>query len=240
MPPIPIHLHDPINPEVSSTEASTTAGKASGITPQTAPPPTRTIEIPTPTTTSNTYSPAPPAAPQPASRYIPAATTALTTLSSQQNADTPPPPQPGAVPIPPQSANVVEKVVAVTETRSLPPQASLPPPTDSQLSGKSTIPYQPAQYQGSGSGSTSLPLGTAKLSSQPRQPWQSPIEHPPGYVQNYRAFEDPPELREAARRESELGGDTTTQESIMNALNTAGESLKKGEEAIWKWVEGKK
>ncbi|CAD0106337.1 unnamed protein product [Aureobasidium uvarum] len=95
MPPIPIYADAPIS----------AAAKADGPTPQTAPPPTRTTDLPatTTSTTNNSYPAAQPGAaagPAPTGSVSRPPPPPTSTISTSLQHDGPPPPQPGAVPMP--------------------------------------------------------------------------------------------------------------------------------------------
>ncbi|KAK5135483.1 hypothetical protein LTR08_005272 [Meristemomyces frigidus] len=109
MPPIPVHIDDPITPQ-----------KPQGITPQTTAALAPTAAINVTTTTSAPYPPARPgqaAAPAP-TPYLPRAQPEATRTSQQAllGENRPPPPQPGAVPVPP------------SQHAPTPATSSLPPP----------------------------------------------------------------------------------------------------------------
>ncbi|KAF2471404.1 uncharacterized protein BDR25DRAFT_285993 [Lindgomyces ingoldianus] len=207
MPPIPIHKNDPIQP---------VAAKPDGVTPQTAnPPPTRTTPASIPATTTADANANPPP-PQPGARPIPpTASTAAPTSSSFS----PPAPQPGYT-----------ATLSTTETRlgGLPPQFTIPPPSDSQLAGRSTT----AARQASKPGPTTLNMAPA---ASPGEDERS-LEHPPGYVQNSdnRLY-----AAEGSATDGQQESDGGVGSAAWNVLNKAGAALKKGEEAAWRAVRNK-
>ncbi|KAF2688766.1 hypothetical protein K458DRAFT_414478 [Lentithecium fluviatile CBS 122367] len=224
MPPIPIHKNDPI---------SSTAAKPSGITPQTAdanpPSPTRTTPAAAPATTTSSASGPP--APQPGARPL------APTGSTHPPTSLPPAPQPGAAP---GAGYTATHHVIETRLGAPPPQYNIPPPTDSQLSGRSTT----TSMQASKPGPTTLNMGPAAPGTSPCQqehaggglqplPRSSP-EGPPGYTQQapdntvYGTGIDA-----GANQEGVDGGVGGT---AWNMLAKAGEALKKGEEAAWRAV----
>ncbi|KAF2837722.1 hypothetical protein M501DRAFT_985952 [Patellaria atrata CBS 101060] len=177
MPPIPIHLNDPI---------STAAAKPDGTTPQTASsssdhphhqqlPPTRTFPASIPATTTATFDPPPP---QPAARPRPP-----TSSTPAPTGTTPIPPAPHAGPSP---SPVITETRTVTETRAAepppPPQLSFPAPQQTHLSTKSTIAGipQPSPFQSGYSTERDMDRGKGEETDMGRHS----IEHPPGYVQN--------------------------------------------------------
>ncbi|KAF2271933.1 uncharacterized protein EI97DRAFT_437415 [Westerdykella ornata] len=270
MPPIRLHKDDPIKPTSDTTSTSTAAAKPpSESTPQTAnPPPTRTTPFSQPaTTTASTYNPsndtAPPP-PQPGARPIPP--TSSPEAAQAQTTGTPSPPQPGAIPGPTPTATAggghgdggYTATHITTLTHGPPPQLGIPPPTDSQLAGRSTTISTTAR-QNNAPGPTTIPLGPAGSPYQhahsggaiPSQtgstePHQRPsLEHPPGYMQapdHIGGGRGTPGWQQQAQHEG-TGSDESTGsgvgETAWNLLTRAGEALKKGEEAAWKAVRNK-
>ncbi|KAF1364131.1 hypothetical protein EJ07DRAFT_162638 [Lizonia empirigonia] len=216
MPPIPTYKHAPI--------------KADGITPQ-------------------TDSAANPAS-TPTSRYVPATTT---TSSSS-----PPAPQPGARPIPtatapapyngpapPQPGYTATHITTETRVHAPPPQFTQPPPTDSQLAGRSTVTSTTASKPGPTTlnlGPVASPFQTANAGGAVPAATaidgdgRRSLEHPPGYQQ---APDNSPYTQGG-----DVGGGESTGEGIgaqaWNMLSRAGEALKGAEEAAWKAVNNKR
>jgi len=212
MPPIPTYKNAPI--------------KADGVTPQTD---DASNLVPTPTT-----------------RYVPATTTV--------DSSGPPAPQPGARPTPtatqpshnygpppPQPGYTATHVTTETRVQAPPPQFTQPPPSDSQLAGRSTVTSTTASKPGlttlnlgpvaspfqSANAGGAVPTATAADGS---------LEHPPGYQQ---APDNAPFTQGGG-----IGGGDNTGEGIgaqaWNMLSRAGEALKGAEEAAWKAVNGNK
>ncbi|KAI1800636.1 hypothetical protein F4811DRAFT_538137 [Daldinia bambusicola] len=229
MAPIPVYTDSPI-----------TATKASGVTPQTAPP--STISRPTPTSSSpasssQAYPPAQPGAVP----SLPTATAAVSQAhvspqsSQMANSNGPPAPQPGAVPIPtgapksniPPPPKAGEKFVDVP----YPQQMSVPPPTapyPSQQRGTSTAPVPTSVYGDQGSTALSGPPGHHSL------------EHPPGYHQNSNASELDNHQRSAiqqseieAQTESAEGG---VWEAAKKWAHQTGEKIAAAENEVWKKI----
>ncbi|PSN67803.1 hypothetical protein BS50DRAFT_620277 [Corynespora cassiicola Philippines] len=247
MPPIPIHKNDPILPTAAKADAAST--------PQTAnPPPTRTAPASIPATTTASSSNPPP--PQPGARPIAPTAAQPPPPSSSAYAPagagaSPPAPQPGAAPGTGGAGGYTATSITTETTRlandshTLPPQFRVPPPTDSQLVGRSTT----TATQASKPGPTSLNLGPAQ------SPFQSAhsqgavpsagageerrsLEHPPGYIQ---ALDNTPYSAGPQHHQQQQGGESD--ESVGGAawsmLAKAGEALKKGEEAAWRAVRNK-
>jgi len=216
MPPIPTYKHAPI--------------KADGITPQ-----TDLAADPAPT---------------PTSRYVPATTT---TSSSS-----PPAPQPGARPIPtatapalyngpapPQPGYTATHITTETRAHAPPPQFTQPPPTDSQLAGRSTMTSTTASKPGPTTlnlGPVASPFQTANAGGAVPAATaidgdgRRSLEHPPGYQQ---APDNAPYTQGGG-----IGGGESAGEGIgaqaWNMLSRAGEALKGAEEAAWKAVNNKR
>ncbi|KAJ8115687.1 hypothetical protein OPT61_g2719 [Boeremia exigua] len=219
MPPIPTYKNAPI--------------KADGVTPQTDdgsnPAPTPTSRYVPATTTVD--SSAPPA-PQPGARPTPTATAPF-------NYNGPPPPQPGYT---------ATHITTETRVQAPPPQLTQPPPSDSQLAGRSTVtsttaskpgpttldfgpaasPFQSANVGGA------VPAATAIDGGERRS-----LEHPPGYQQ---ALDNAP-YTQGGGIGGGVGGGDGAGESIgaqaWSMLSKAGEALKGAEEAAWKAINKK-
>ena len=203
MPPIPIHKNDPIH---------TVAAKPDGITPQTSNPlPTRTTPTSVPASTTSSASPPPP---QPGARPIPPTTSAQAPASSA-----PPAPQPGYT---------ATHTTTETRLRGPPAQFNISPPSDSQLSGRSTI----TSTQPSKPGPTTLNMGPV----QARTSDEGSLGHPPGYVQTP---DNNPYMAGGVGAQQDSGADGGVGGAAWNVLNKAGEALKKGEEAAWRAVRNK-
>lgn len=208
------------------------ASKPTALTPQTA-----SLDDPTPT------------------RTTPLSTPATTTQSSL-----PPPPQPGARPIPPTASPAAPTSTSTdppppapsytahsytahhltTETRlSSPPQYDIPPPDTSNLAGRSTT-TAPTR---TGPGPTTLPQASPFQAEHSGGAVGRPsLEGPAGYQQ--AADNSPYAVGGGALGTGGVGGTASGAEEGVGAqawgmLARAGEALKKGEEAIWKAVREK-
>lgn len=217
MPPIPTYKNAPI--------------KADGVTPET-----------------KTDDPNP--APTPTSRYVPATTT--------QDSSSPPAPQPGARPTPtasststhggiapPQPGYTATHITTETRVHAPPPQFTQPPPSDSQLAGRSTVTSTAASKPGpttlnlgpvaspfqSANTGGAVPTATAVDGGERRS-----LEHPPGYQQ---APDNAPYTQGGGIGGVDSAGDGIGAQA-WNMLSRAGEALKGAEEAAWKAVNGKK
>ncbi|KAF2660779.1 hypothetical protein K491DRAFT_754302 [Lophiostoma macrostomum CBS 122681] len=253
MPPIPIHRDTPIAPIKPNVD---------GITPKTAdadtPAPTRTVPaaVPATTTASSDGPPAPqpgarPVAPTEVSRPLPIdpdtkPPTDQTAASPYTPTPSDPvPPQPGATPT--QHANqgyTATHTTTVTQLSAPPPQLSIPPPSDTQLAGRSTSTSTAASKPGP----TTLNLGPAAPSPFQAQHTKGAVsgdtgnggggertslEHPPGYTQAPDHLPSGGGIQDT----NTAGGDGgSVGGAAWNLLSKAGEALKKGEEAAWKAV----
>ncbi|KAK5122262.1 hypothetical protein LTR85_004172 [Meristemomyces frigidus] len=259
MPPIPVHIDDPITPQ-----------KAQGVTPQTADLPAQPSGGSNATTTAPSLPAAYPAA-RPGQAAAPAPTPyiprpqpeATRTTQASLGENGPPPPQPGAVPIapsqqvpmtatsaPPPPPKAGESVQQTSFTSTL-NQMHIPPPQQNYALTYSTN-TAPATPRRSG-GPTTLNLGP--VNSTPAS-----AEHPPGYQQNVYAQEMSPAQRasldQETRRESiaaqlgltggekdglSVGGEGKAGD-MWNAakgwLSTAGAKLVETEEQVWKRING--
>ncbi|KAG9946939.1 hypothetical protein KCU85_g6145, partial [Aureobasidium melanogenum] len=217
MPPIPIYADAPIS----------AAAKADGITPQTAPTPTRTTDLPaTTTTTSNSSYPAaqPGAAAGPAptgsvSRPPPPPPTS--TIPTNHQSDGPPPPQPGAVPMPSstytQSNGYDSNSPAAPRAQPMPHQLNIPPPPTSSSATHSTAtavsPTSPTRRP------VTLPMGPVSPTMHSRP--QSISSHPPGYQQNPYAAEM-----------------TSAQRASLEASEQAERGRRSGRNSVSEWING--
>jgi len=188
-------------------------------------------------------------APTPTSRYVPATTT--------MESSAPPAPQPGARPTPtatapsaydgpppPQPGFTATHVTTETRVQAPPPQFAQPPPSDSQLAGRSTVTSTTASKPGPttlnlgpvASPFQSADAGGAAPSVTAADGGRRSLEHPPGYQQ---AHDNAPYTQGGG-----IGGGDSAGEGIgaqaWNMLSRAGVALKGAEEAAWKAVNGKK
>ncbi|KAI5274521.1 hypothetical protein E4T47_02483 [Aureobasidium subglaciale] len=212
MPPIPIYADAPI-----------AAAKADGVTPQTAPPPTRTTDLPATTTSSgSSYPAAQPGAvagPAPTGSVSRPAPPPTSTVTTSLQTDGPPPPQPGAVPMPSSTTrtNAYDpNSPAAPRAQPMPQQLSIPPPTTSALATHSTAaasPTSPTRRP------VTLPMGSVSPTMHSRP--QSISTHPPGYQQNPYA--------------AEL---TSAQRASLEAAEAAERGRKSGRNSISEWIAG--
>ncbi|KAF2710948.1 hypothetical protein K504DRAFT_480985 [Pleomassaria siparia CBS 279.74] len=221
MPPIPIYKNAPIAPLLD------------GITPKTSssddasnPPPTRTTPASVPaTTTAGAYSNSNPPPPQPGARPLAPTGTAQAPSSSSPAA-----PEPGYT-----------ATYTTTETRLGGPPApyTIPPPSDTQLAGRSTMTATSASKPGP----TTLNYGLATSQYQnedaggavPTAERRS-LEHPPGYTQGP---DNSPYAANTSGGHPDSAQDGIVAGTAWGLLNKAGEALKKGEEAAWRAVKNK-
>lgn len=229
MPPIQIHKDAPIKP--------TTGALPDGITPKTAdsnpqqpPPPTRTTPYSQPaTTTASAYTNDNPPPPQPGARPVPPNAGAPAPTSSYST-NNPPAPQPGAGP-----GYTAHHMTTETRLSAPPAQFNIPPPTDSQLAGRSTT----ASTTPSQPGPTTLNMGPAASPYEAggAVPTRTSLEHPPGYVQAPDNHPSNPLPGAGAGEQASTGsGSGGVGDAAWNMLSRAGEALKKGEEAAWRAV----
>ncbi|KAF2455759.1 hypothetical protein BDY21DRAFT_395004 [Lineolata rhizophorae] len=230
MPPIKIYSNAPIKPSDSDGSSSvdhhpssstTAATKPAGVTPQTAaPPPTRTTAAPPPppatTTTTVHPSPAQPPPPQPGAVPVPPPTAPTATAAT---AGPPPPPQPGARPPPPSAG---------------PGAAPAPAPTATASSGAAAPPApaptgMPPQFGVPPPGANAAAGRSTYVADDARA-------HPPGYVQGPGMGQGRPGW---VREDAQGGSGGGWGEGVKGWLQDVGEGLRKGEEGVWKWVEGK-
>ncbi|KAK4554948.1 hypothetical protein LTR86_008096 [Recurvomyces mirabilis] len=267
MPPIPVHIDDPITP-----------AKAQGVTPQTAAQvpvsqgPASNVATTTTAAAPATYPPGQPGAavaPAP-TPYLPRAQPepTRTTAGGTQDQYAPPPPQPGAVPTP-----YNHQAPTTTSTLPPPPRAGetpkkqgtaftgmlnsmyTPPPPAQNLSqnygpthSTSTAGIQPGQATTPlRTGPTTLNLGpvASPAVGMPQDPRIS-SEHPPGYVQNAYAQDmssaQRASLDQETRRESfvtQLGlGSDGTRSGGDGGRGGGGEGWGEGVEGAWSAAKG--
>lgn len=201
---IEIHTQDPINLAEATGETPQTAYTSK---PQTSSQPSAT------TAPSNSY----PAAQPGAARSTPTSTVA------PSSAHGPPPPQPGAAPVPAPPATTAKATLPPPPKageRPMPPEYYAPPqPSFAQPAHSQPYPSQMSQPPpghpaygvppGSTTSATTIPSYThhAPSTSLPisgELPGRTSLEHPPGYVQNPYASDMTPAQRLAAeQRENE-------------------------------------
>lgn len=230
MPPIPVHIDDPITPQRAqqgAPQASTTQEQRTPTHPA-AQPGAAVGPAPTPYT--------------PNTRYTPQATR-TEALSSN---DDPPAPQPGAVPVPPsQQAPMTatstippppkageaaaQRTAPVTTTAPPPPppppEMAVPSPQQNYAPTHSTYAV-PAPSQSSG------PTTTINFGAAPA-PAPAPASHPPGYQQNTHAQE----LNAAARANLDQQ-ERRDSNSIAPALGLGGDSTNEAVGNVWNAVKG--
>lgn len=248
MPPIPVHIDDPITP-TKTKEA--TAGTAAGAPP--APAPASEPATTTQPAYQAVYPPAQPGAaavPAP-TPYVPRAQPQPTRTTSVSGAsDGPPAPQPGAVPVKPGQVQATPFAGALNHMYAPPPQAQNLQHNYTPTS--STIPAAPMP-SGGGLRTVNLgPVSDRRISS----------EHPPGYVQNQYAQEMSPAQRASLDMEErsarsgslpgglglgggagagggEFGGEGGVWETAKGWLSKAGAALAEGEKEVWRRIDGR-
>ncbi|KEF55966.1 uncharacterized protein A1O9_07546 [Exophiala aquamarina CBS 119918] len=275
MAPVPIHASSPISTNhpanAFGTSPSTAAARYTPQTPADVDAGSTTSTNPEPTRTAQ---PGAPAVPQPTNalssvynnRLEPTATRAEPT-STRNQYESPPPPQPGAVPSPYHNTNGSTAKVTIPppprpieavqqqqqqqdkeDTPSLIRHA-LPSPTPTRTYPTQSLPlhlYTPTR--------SVPPAGVTSTYTGPQD-----LSHPPGYMQDTRAsFDDKPvELcrpldRRASPSSSRRGGildgeptfessndnESSVLDTAMAWAKAAGKSLSKTEEQVWKRVNG--
>lgn len=266
MPPIPVHIDDPITP-----------AKAQAATPQTADVPTPTTNDATTTQPANNTSPYPSARPGVAAVAAPTASLprpqpapTRTTQRTPEQYNGPPPPQPGAVPVPqsqqapmttPSSLPPPPRAGEAPQPITMPAQMQIPPPGSNYAPTHSTagaVPPPSTAYQPSGP--TTLNLGPIARQPPPQtSQYSSAAEtHPPGYQQDPYAAElssaqraSLEHLESEERRGSFAAGllrtDGAASETAESAWGTvkswataAGAKVSEAEKEVWKMVDGEK
>lgn len=249
MPPIPVHIEDPITPS-----------KAQGITPQTAPPqPVTSQSVNAATTATPSSTQAYPAA-RPGAAAVPAPTSAIpkpppqaTRTYPAERSDVPPPPQPGAAPQP----NTIASQANAT--------GNPPPPTTSNTSAiPPAVTSAPDQTQWAAPQQNYTPTHATDSSTPQRArtgpttvnlgPVASPAAHPAGYQQNVYAQELTSQQRASLDQQEErekqeqpfgvLSPQGQTAENVWDTVKTwgskAGEVAAKAHSEAWKILDGKK
>ncbi|KAH8894794.1 hypothetical protein GQ53DRAFT_744208 [Thozetella sp. PMI_491] len=259
MAPIPIYTNSPI-----------TAEKASGVTPQTAsqehPPRPHQPPAAPPTTTATApegYPAAQPGAaprlaaptgPAQAGRYAPLQPTPTQKLGEQ----TPPPPQPGAAPIPPSSKLPPPPRAGEQYHPPEPTPAPHPPRMGYPLPPQMGMAIQPPSLSQRGTASTSAaplysvpqPLGVGgPYGAQVGARATDSPSHPPGYYQDVNASEFTSHQRAAQNAQIEWerhqgGASTTSYEgddegvwgSAKKWAQSAGEKIAAAESEVWRRI----
>ncbi|EXJ82039.1 hypothetical protein A1O1_08107 [Capronia coronata CBS 617.96] len=273
MAPIPVHTGSPINTNIPSypggASPSTAAARYTPGDPQPTPTTATTTSAQNASPSSLPARPGAPAVPQPTNtasstynhRLEPTTTAALPTQSTHVN-DSPPLPQPGALPVPSLSSNQSPKL-------SIPP-----PPQPGQMphwSPSSASPIRHAVPSQTPTHSRPGPLSAHQHSPALYTPARSippagvtsnypqDLSHPPGYMQDSRAsFDDKPiefcqplEKR-ASPTSSNRGGILDAEPTLETGFDeepsvlgsalawakAAGKRLSKTEAQIWKQING--
>lgn len=245
MPPVPVHIDDPITPSKTCDGASTTNTATTATDQQNQPypaaqPGAAAVPAPTPHVPNHHPQPTPtrttpmsdysPPAPQPGAVPVPFGQQALTT------SPLPPPPKPGEA--------AAQKQAQVTQP---PSQMMIPPPQSNYAPVHGSSPTS-AHSQARG-GPTTLNFGAA-----PAPQKIGAGSHPPGYHQNANAQEMSSaaraSLEQAERRESSFAGlggggglgvgenDTATNvwNTVKGWANTAGTNLAAAEKQVWQRI----
>ncbi|KAK5053795.1 hypothetical protein LTR84_001757 [Exophiala bonariae] len=270
MPPIPIHASSPINTNHPSNAFGTSPSSAAArYTPADVDAGPTTTTNPSP---SGIAQPGAPAVPQPTNtssstynnRFEPTATR-VAPSSTAEISESPPPPQPGAVPSPyanttnnactpkldtPQPPRPIETdLQQQQQINTSPIRHALPSPTPTRTHAPHNLPlgqiYSPTR---------SIP--PAGMTST--YPAAQDLSHPPGYMQDSRAsFDDKPVEfcqpldRRASPSSSRRGGildaeptfeSSGDDEGVLNTAyawaKAAGKRLSRTEEQLWKKVNG--
>ncbi|KAF2101367.1 hypothetical protein NA57DRAFT_53339 [Rhizodiscina lignyota] len=197
----------------------------------------------------------------PASNVVPAPTRTIPQPASQSTG--PPPPQPGARPIPgpaptssshggpappmpganPNYTPSVTATVTTTTTSAVPPpeQLNIPPPSSNYTPTKSTSSAPPPPRTGQVQSPTRIDFGASPVSPvrDSTDNERHSLEHPPGYVQNPYASDGT--AVERARLEATAMNDKN--ESVWGAVKSAatevGKYAQKVEHDAWQWIDGK-
>ncbi|EHY55735.1 hypothetical protein HRR83_007951 [Exophiala dermatitidis] len=276
MAPIPLHTASPINTNIPShPQAVSPSTAAARYTPVDAP--ATTTATPTGSAhgaapSSQPARPGAPAVPQPTNtvsstcnrRFEPTATVPADGSSSSRVTDSPPPPQPGAVPSPPQSTS-----------RDHSPKLSIPPaprPGDvPQWTPSSASPIRHAVPSPTPTHSRPVPLPNHQQSPSLYTPTRSippagmtsnypqDLSHPPGYMQDSRASFDDKPVEFCQPYENRASPTSSNRGGILDAEPTfdrgsdnesgvlttaiawakaAGKKLSKTEEQIWRQING--
>lgn len=270
MAPIPVHTASPINSNIpsypSGASPSTAAARYTPADSQPAPA-TTTASAQGAAPSSQPARPGAPAMPQPTnavsstynSRFEPTPTAPQPT-DATCTADSPPPPQPGAVPSP---------------FRNQSPKLTIPPPPRpggvAHWTPSSASPIRHAVPSATPTHSRPVPLPVHQQSPSLYTPTRSippasvtsdypqDLSHPPGYMQDSRAsFDDKPiefcqPLEQRASPTSSLRGgildaeptlerDIDNEQGVLNSAiawaKAAGKRLSRTEEQIWRQING--
>jgi len=268
MPPIPVHIDDPIVPQ-----------KAHGVTPQTSA--TANADRAPATNPAQEQSAAYPSA-QPGQAAVPAPTPYIprpvpepsrTVPGFEPRQDDPSPPQPGATPVPlsrssqgvgtlppPPKAGETLQQPNQTQFMSTLNQMHVPPPQQNYAPTHSTTTSMIPQRNGP----TTLNFGAVEGNYDRRR---ASSEHPSGYQQNIYAQDLSPAQRSSLDQETRkesiaaqfgFGGDSFRAQSTVSGdgnvgeaagqawntakgwLSTAGQKLAETEESVWKKINGEK
>ncbi|KAI1078334.1 hypothetical protein F5B20DRAFT_225266 [Whalleya microplaca] len=229
MAPIPVYTNSPI-----------TAAKPDGVTPQTASAgnqssspskPTTSTALPTSTYPSS-YPPAQPGA----SPSLPTPTAAAQALGH----DGPPPPQPGAVPVPPGGARAhIPPPPKVGEKYQPPEQTAAPQPVGMPYPHQMSIPVPTAAYPSQQRGTSVAQVPSSAYVGQ-GPPGAEGLDHPPGYHQNANASELDRYQRSAAAQQGQFGAGSEDSDGVWGAAKKwaqqTGEKLAVAEKEVWKKI----
>ncbi|USW48702.1 hypothetical protein Slin15195_G020210 [Septoria linicola] len=235
MPPVPVHIDDPITPQkpADSAPPATTTQQQPAAYPAAQP---GAAAVPAPTGTpyiQNQYQPQP---------------TRTTTITNNYG---PPPPQPGAVPMPPsqqqaaafvtslppppkagEAAKLREQIQQQQPVTITPAQMAMSPPEQNYAPTHTTSTTTPARA-GSNAGPTTLNFGAVT----PIAGGIAPASHPPGYQQNAMAQEMSSAARASLdateRRESLAGGGVFGGAGLTGGAGSGGEGG-----SVWDTVKG--
>ncbi|KAF2860814.1 hypothetical protein K470DRAFT_257592 [Piedraia hortae CBS 480.64] len=143
----------------------------------------------------------------------------------------PPPPQPGAAPVP-SYASVGNSGPPPPQPGASPSSRLPPPPRAGEMPSQSSIP--PPQQNMAPTRST-MPMGPVSG----RAPRPSSVEHAPGYVQNIYAqqtYDHEPQGQQSKRMSL---GDSSLVDTAKGWLGAAGSKLAEFEEGAWRRINGK-
>ena len=230
MPPIPLHIDDPITPQKQAPTPTTPAPSSQFPLPASVS--ATTTSASSATTAYPAARPGPAAIPSP-TPFAPPPPSRTTQPPLDPHA--PPSPQPGAVPLPPTHLPTAAARRAIGDVRT-PHQMDIPSPTQNYTPSHSTLPMPPQQQQ-----QPPPPMPTALRPGPPSSP---PAYHQNAYAQDLSAaprsqLVQPQESRAGAA----FGGSGDGDEggmwgAVRGWVSATGKVLAQTEESVWKRING--